>query len=202
MKSLRESLLADMDDVLNSGDEAIKNNIIKQWLIENLKYGSSLCIISKKPNKDGKYEVSASGDIVFKDTISALTNEIFIWTNVSGNFNCSKCYELTTLEGAPEKVGGNFSCNHCTNLTSLEGAPKKVGKDFNCDWCIKLTSLEGAPKEVGGNFKCSDCIKLKTLEGAPKKVEINFYCGHCGKKFTKQEINKLCKVHGEIYTFF
>ena len=42
---------------------------------------------------------------------------------VSGDFECSHCYSLASLEGAPQEVGGYFDCNDCTSLTSLEGAP-------------------------------------------------------------------------------
>ena len=50
-------------------------------------------------------------------------------------------------------VTGNFDCAH-NQLTSLQGAPEKVGESF---WCThnQLTSLEGSPEEVGGEFYCS-----------------------------------------------
>ena len=32
---------------------------------------------------------------------------------VVGYFVCSKCENLTSLEGAPEKVGGWFDCRNC-----------------------------------------------------------------------------------------
>ena len=56
-----------------------------------------------------------------------------------------------------EKIGGNFNCSYCNSLTSLEGSPKEVGGYFNCSRCPSLTSLEGAPKEVGGEFACYNC---------------------------------------------
>lgn len=154
MKTLKESLLTDMNDVLNSGDKFIKDNI-KQWLKKNLDKSASKCKISKEPNKDGKYEVSASGDIVFKKTATSLTNGMFIWT----------------------EIDGSFYCFYNKNIITFEGSPRVVEVDFYCYNCPKLTSLEGAPKEVGADF----------------------YCYNCGKKFTKDEVNKLCKVHGEIY---
>ena len=78
------------------------------------------------------------------------------------NFNCDN-NQLTTLEGAPQKVGGYFNCRH-NHLTSLEGAPQKVGWNFNCD-NNQLVSLEGAPQEVGGDFRCHDNpVSEKTLK--------------------------------------
>ena len=222
MKSLKESLLSDMDDVLKSGNKTIKDNI-KQWLKENLLNGASdckNCKISRKANKDGKYEVSVTGDIRFKRTATSLTNGMFIWTEidgsfccdfnrnikslegspraVEGNFSCYYCKNLKSLKGAPEKVGGSFNCQYCYGLKSLEGAPEKVGGSFNCDWCIKLTSLKGAPEKLKGNFSCNWCENLKSLEGVTKSVGRNFYCGNCGKKFKGDDVKKICDVKHKI----
>ena len=115
---------------------------------------------------------------------------------VGGNFDCG-FNNLTSLEGCPEKIGGNVKC-YTNKLTSLKGAPKEVIGDFDCS-DNKLTSLKGAPKEVGGNFDCSD-NKLTSLEGCPEKVGSMFYFeNNKGKRFTKSEIEKVCKVGNEIY---
>ena len=50
------------------------------------------------------------------------------------------------------RVDGDFDCSECTSLTSLDGAPQKVGGDFRCSDCPSLKSLEGAPQEVGGKI--------------------------------------------------
>ena len=81
--------------------------------------------------------------------------------------------QLTSLQGAPKEVGGNFYCNN-NQLTSLEGAPEKVEGDFRCHK-NQLISLQGAPKEVGEDFDCS-YNQLTSLEGAPKKVGGDFFC--------------------------
>ena len=87
--------------------------------------------------------------------------------SVGGNFYCHN-NQLTSLEGAPEKVGGNFYC--CWNqLTSLGGAPREVGGDFDCH-NNQLTSLKGAPREVRGNFDCSE-NQLTSLERAYRDWE-------------------------------
>ena len=95
---------------------------------------------------------------------------------VKGNFNCSWCENLTSLEGAPKEVGGDFSCWTCKNLTSLKGAPEEVGRYFNCSWCENLTSLEGAPKEVGGDFSCWACKNLTSAKGLPAKIGGKIEC--------------------------
>ncbi|MBE6450948.1 MAG: hypothetical protein E7016_03170, partial [Alphaproteobacteria bacterium] len=92
---------------------------------------------------------------------------------VKGYFNCSQ-NQLTSLEGAPQRVGGDFYCNY-NRLTSLEGAPKEVGGDFGCRE-NKLTSLKGAPQTVGGDFYCSD-NQLTSLVGLPlMKESMKIYC--------------------------
>ena len=203
MKSLRESILADMDDVLKSGDEVIKDSIL-QWLKENLTKRSDYSDykISEKPNKDGKYKVSFKEYVEFNRNATSLTNGMFVWaatlysnfscsgcpklTSLEGGpkkvkygFSCSYCNSLTSLKGAPETVGGSFRCNDCDNLKSLEGAPKIVGIDFVCYNCDSLTSLVVAPKEVGRDFDCSHCSKLISLKGAPETVDKNFHCYYC-----------------------
>ena len=52
------------------------------------------------------------------------------------------------------EVGGSFYCSY-NQLTSLQGAPQRVGGDFDC-YDNQLTSLQGAPKEVGGSFNCGE----------------------------------------------
>ena len=171
MKTLYESLLD--DDLITKTDKMIKDEI-KLFLKETY---NGVMKISKKPNSDGKYEVSSTGNVSVKNRdIISLTNGTFIWSVVGGDFYCNNCNSLTSLEGAPEKVGKYFYCDNCNSLTSLEGAPKKVGGTFCCDMCISLISLEGAPKEVGGRF----------------------YCNNCAGKFTTEDVKKVSNVKGEI----
>ena len=217
MKSLYESIL-DVEDNIDNMDESIKDQI-KQFLNNNFKNASRFKI-SEKPNKDGKFEVSVNGNVEVKNkNIISLTNGIFIWTNIKGNFICEYCTSLTSLEGAPKEVGGDFDCEYCTSLISLKGAPKKVGGDFSCfschsltslegapevvggfdcAYCKLLTSLEGAPKKVSGGFYCNNCNSLISLKGAPKKVSGNFACGSCGIEFTIDDVKKVSNVEKMI----
>ena len=218
MKTLRESLLD--DDLIGKTDKMIKDEI-KSFLKENYT-GVSLCKISRKPNSDGKYEVSSPKHIEVKNNnITSLTNGMFIWTTVDkyfvirdckflesldgaprevgGSFNCSDCNSLISLKGAPEKVGGHFDCSYCTSLKSLNGAPKEIGGDFSCNNCDSLKSLEGSPEKVGRDFNCSDCNSLISLKGAPKEVGKYFYCFRCKVKFTEDDIKKVSNVKGKIY---
>ena len=153
MKSLMESLLD--DNLVNKTDEIIKDNI-KQFL-KNTYIGHAHCEISEYPNKDNKYEVSSTKNIEVKNTnITSLTDGSFIWIEVKGDFNCSLC----------------------SSLKSLEGAPKEVGRDFECSGCLSLKSLEGAPKEVGGDFSCYGCASKFTIKNVKKisNVKNNILC--------------------------
>ncbi len=173
MKSLGtclESLLDD-DDVFY--DPANDKKVIEEWIMKHYTITGRLII-------SNDFEVSCTGRVSVKDkSITSLTNGMFGWGEISSSFICSRCENLTSLEGAPEEVGRGFDCAYCSNLKSLEGAPKSVGGNFWCDHCYSLKTLEGAPEEVGNSFFCSECISLISLKGAPKIVGGGFYCNHC-----------------------
>ena len=84
--------------------------------------------------------------------------------DVEGDFDCSGSGIKSLMGIRFGSVGGNFYC-HNNQLTSLEGAPEKVGGNFYCSY-NQLTSLEGAPREVGRGFYCHR-NQLTSLEGAP-----------------------------------
>ena len=177
MKTLYESLLDDfekLEDSINPIDE------IKKFLKDNY-LNFNILKISKKPNKDGLYEVDCRKCRLVKvknNEITSLTNGMFEFVNVE-----------------------NFYCSYCDNLTSIEGAPKEVKGYFNCSFCNKLTSLDGSPEWVWGNFHCSRCPKLKSLKGGPKSIQGSLYCYECGKQFTEHDIhNAKIYVEGEINT--
>ena len=173
---IKESLLDDEEELGDLG-ENIKD-IIKQFLKDNYD-GNFQYEISGEPDEDGKYIVDCKGSVrVLNKKIVDLTNEHFVFGEVTGDFYCSYCSSLTSFDGAPKEVGGDFYCSYCSSLTSLKGAPKKVDGEFNCRYCSSLTSLNGAPKIVDGSFHCS----------------------RCKKQFTKEDVLKVSKVKGSIYT--
>jgi hypothetical protein len=115
--------------------------------------------------------------------------------DVDGNVNYTDQH-LTKLPYKFGKVTGHFDCGW-NKLISLEGCPKEVGKE--CGFAHnKLTSLIGAPIKVGGWFGCSN-NQLTSLTGAPQTVGRDFYCYNNKKKFSEDDVNKVCKVKGEIY---
>jgi hypothetical protein len=174
MKTLYESLLDDFDAIETNSDPISE---IKKFIEDNYEYNNELKI-SKKPNKNGYYEVSTNGDVFADYEIQSLTNGMFIWKQVKGVFSCEECNDLSSLEGAPLKVEV-FKCAYCYGLTSLKGAPKITSFGFDCHACDNIKTLEGAPEEVGGGFDCSSCEKLTSLKGAPKKVDGFFNCEWC-----------------------
>ena len=74
------------------------------------------------------------------------------------------------------RVYGYFSLARCKDLVSLKNCPNYVDTSFDVDYCSKLDSLEGCPKEVSGIF----------------------FCRECKRKFTKEEVQSLCKVKRAI----
>ena len=178
MKSLKDFIIEsffDIDDNINEFDktlavEEIKNFIGKNYLLKSY-------AISKKPNNKGKYIVDCQHHVkVLNRDMDKLTNDLFIWG----------------------KVGGDFECSWCTNLVSLEGAPQEVGRDFDCSDCSSLKTLEGSPKKVKGYFFCSYCRSLKSLQGIPQEIGEDFECFDSGKRFTRTEVEKLSKIKGKI----
>jgi hypothetical protein len=97
------------------------------------------------------------------------------------------------------KVTKHFYINFCKNLKSLKGCPQEVGGYFFCNFCPKLESLEDSPMKVGGGISCTDCKSLKSLKGCPQEVGGDFHCRFCGQKFTKDDVEKYCKVKGKIH---
>ena len=172
MKTLKESILDDMDDVMTAGDEDIRK-AVEKFLWDNY-YGSY--IIPKKPNKDGIYEISIKNRIAVKNKdITELTNGLFIFKDCKHEFDCSNCHNLTSLKGSP-RTTGQFSCSYCPKLTSLKYGPEEVYNTYYCNNC-GLTSLEGSPK-INYGFNCSG-NPLKNLKGASKKINAKFICSYC-----------------------
>ncbi len=134
-----------------------------EWLDECTKGTWQLNPQTGLVDVDGDFSCSGQGLSDFKGVR---------FGEVGGYFSCSN-NQLTSLEGAPQKVGGYFSCSN-NQLISLEGAPREVRGNFVCD-NNQLTTLEGAPQKVGGWFECSR-NQLTTLEGAPQVVRGYFNC--------------------------
>lgn len=187
MKPLQKYLLESIDSNSETIIKFLKDNYSGNFNISN------------QPNKDGKFEVSSEGDVKLTNSkLKYLTNDLFEFTVIKGNFECDYCKSLKSLKCAPKIVGKDFNCSYCPSLESINGAPEKVGKSFSCNDCRLLKSLEGGPKEVGKNFNCYKCINLSSLKDAPKNVGGDFRCRDCGIKFTEEDVKKYSNVKGTI----
>ena len=166
MKSLNEYIkesILDVDDLV-----ADDNLFIEKWLKENCEIKGTYTIKDGVVNVKGSVKINS--DV---ETIGVQFGEVTV------DFFCYCCPNLTSLKGTPKEVGRDFNCSRCNSLTTLQGAPERVDGSFDCNRCINLKSLKGAPKEVRKSFDCSDCVSLTTLEGAPKEVWIWFDCSGC-----------------------
>lgn len=100
MKNLIQLINESMTNVdKNIGDFDI--DTVESFLQSN--YSKSKFNISKKPNKDGKYEVSSKDYIkATNKELTSLTNGMFVWKNVRG-LDFSNCHKLLSLDGLPEE---------------------------------------------------------------------------------------------------
>lgn len=113
-------------------------------------------------------QVCVPGNLTFKD--KSFTHFEVTFAPVQGDFDCSDCLNLTSLEGAPDRVEGNCYFDNCIRLTSFKGGPSWVGKSFISTMCTRLETLEGAPQYIGESFNCYFCSRLTSLSGAPEKI--------------------------------
>ena len=120
MKSLKESIFSDVEDIVNS-DSAL----IEQFINDNYEIDGTYIIEGSYTIKDGVVDVKGSVGVKNVD-IKSLTNGTFRFGTVVGDFYCVHCHNLKSLEGGPEKVGKNFNCVGCDGFKSLEGVPKEV----------------------------------------------------------------------------
>ena len=105
MKSLKEALLnkpKNIDVAWMAIEEYINNN----YNIEGK--------LSFK-NVNGTYIVNCDGDVIVKNKDIGKLTDGFVWGEVKGDFYCSYCKNLISLEGAPEKIHGLFNCSCCIN---------------------------------------------------------------------------------------
>ena len=168
MKSLHESILADMESTLKQGDIDVQKQLVLEFLDKNYTCKFGEYIISNKPNKQGKFVVSCECKITLKpgSKLTQLTNDLFIFKKVE-TFICTNASQLITLEHGPEECI-LFNCSCCNKLKSLKFSPKKL-MSLNCSLCYNLISLDGCSKQVR-NINCNSCKSLTSLAGIPRQL--------------------------------
>lgn len=153
MKTIYESIF----DVDNNVDD-VDVTVIEKFLSEN--YGPGFTI-SDRPNKDGKYEVTCQSGVVLQNrNIKSLTNNMFVFTEINGDFEIKNADQIEDLTGSPNIVRGCLAINQCKKLKSLKGISECVGKVY-IDSCPRLKSIDYMPKTIYGmvdyhNSECSE----------------------------------------------
>ena len=103
MKSLKESIFSDVEDIA-SNDTVL----IEQFLKDNYNIRGTYNIDDNVVDVDGHATVK-------NKYIKSLTNGVFRFRNVTGKFSCAHCKKLASLEGAPEMVDWDFDCSYVSD---------------------------------------------------------------------------------------
>ena len=99
---INENLLAESEDLKSAVDEFIRKNYT--W--------TKGFTISNKPNKDGKYEVYCAGNLTVENSnITELTNDLFIWNNVSCSGHTIILYWTNRYSGHSYNIVWFFNTN-------------------------------------------------------------------------------------------
>lgn len=207
---LIEGILDDIDDTLAKSDYEIDKMAIDDFIRKNYKQTSSKYRISKRKNKDGKYELSSTGAIYINSLATELVNDLFVWKKVKSffacnndhiknligaprevtNLICSYSFNLESLEGCPEKIDGLVNLRF-TAIGSLVGLPENVG-ELQCDHCDNLIDLKGCPQIIDGGCLFYECKNLKSLEGGPIYVKGKFCVDDCENLISLKGSPKEC----------
>lgn len=148
--NINEGILTDIDKTIEVTDDLLE---IYDFINDNYDEIPKDKLIISKHKINGKYHVSADALVTVKNiNIQSLVNDLFVWDNVR-SFVCNKCKNLKSLEGAPKKCI-HFNCTFCYSLTNLIGAPEEIDTEFNCDYCKNLSSLEGIKWKSIYHFSC------------------------------------------------
>lgn len=152
--SLKESLLADIDDTIKSGaddlDEVAKEHIYKllaneEWFEVGF-FSRSYDSIKKKVTlrkKGKKWFVDVAGSITCYCPEGYITDGSFEFDNVSGDFKIFSKQQKGTcncksLKYGPKSVGTNLRIIDCPELKNLKYCPEKVRDSIT----ISYTGIE------------------------------------------------------------
>lgn len=140
---------------------------------------------------NGRFSIRACSSLeTLKGAPKFDMNNLIVNIPSKGEFVCSGCNSLTSLEYAPDEVMA-FDCCGCVNLTSLKGGPSIVFGEYNCWGCVNLTSLDGLPKEVHTLY-LDNCSQLTSLEGIGI-IKSKLSVRNCGKRFSQHDIDYALK---------
>lgn len=167
---INESVLSDIEDTLSVSNDDLATELITNWINDNWRVDGKLTI---------KFEgntrvVDCSGNVRYPKT-GKITNDMFVWGNVMGDFvfnaldtDTNKVKTFIGL-GLPRFVGGTLNLHSFTNVTNLEGLPDNVGS-LHISGFKKLASLKGCPINVDNRFTITLCASLKGLDYLPEHI--------------------------------
>lgn len=124
--------------------------------------------------EDGMYNVSINGHVTLNSKSTSLTNGLFRFVFVNGDFCCDWASNLKTLEGLPLYINGRLSCNFCNNLEIDENIHSYVIGKFLC-WDIKKNNAKNIETRDGLSLLMpqeSFYKNLKELKGIEIKRNI------------------------------
>lgn len=187
---LIESLLDDEEELVNDD-----NILIDQFLKDNYEIDGAYTIKNGIVDVNGNVRLS----IKVQRNITDLTNELFKFGIVTGNFVIMGCKKLKSLKGCPYKVN-SFHCYNCSELENFIGAPSKIDDFMGASGCTNVISLIGLPKTVkkidlsgckklknleyisdSDIYVLNECIKLESLKGLPSNHKFSLYISNCKK---------------------
>ena len=189
MKTLKEYIVEGLLDRVKN-KEVNHEDLIRDYLKNNYACKQNNYNIEVI---DGKYIVNVDGNIMLKNRkVKHLTNGLFEFGEVKGDFMVSSCDIIDFIGGPKEVYNGDLSIQFCDDLESLEGCPKIVYNSFEIHNCPNLKSFEGAPEEIKWGFYCRGCYNITKLKGFPKKVGSN--CVFTTPHFDINDIKRICKA--------
>ena len=205
MKNLKdylyEGVLDDMEDTLNISDDDLAADVITKWINDNWIVDGELNI-----KFEGKTRVvDCSGNVKFSRT-GKITNGLFVWGNVSGDFIYNvintPAQKSKTLEGLgfPRKVGGQFNLHEFKLVTNLKGCPEECGS-FHIYGFTKLKSLEGCPTIVNNELHITSCNSIKELDYLPKRIGGSIFINHNHNLLSIEGLSDVINdtVNGSLY---
>lgn len=206
MKSLKESLLTDIDDTLKSGandlDEVAKDHIYnllanEEWFEVGF-FSRSYDSIKKKVilrKKGKKWLVDVEGSITCYCPEGYITDGSFEFNSVSGDFNImrksqSGICNCKSLKYGPKSVGNNLRIVDCPELKNLKYCPEKVRDSIT----ISYTGIETL-KYFPEYSMFVEIINNKNLKNIDSTDNVNIKDGvrliNNGFKSTIKDIKKL-----------
>lgn len=193
MKTLKESLLSDEDEVV---DNVSLKPIIEKWLKDNK-------IHLYKINKDNTIDLK-QGIIIREDLPQYIQ-----FNKVEGVYRITG--PVTTLRGCPREVIGDFWMRDCPKLKNIDYFPEKIEDCLiieKCDELISLKGVENTHVESDINLsklyiltlryfpKCnSDCnISIEELNVIDSLIGIPDEIGKLGLYYCKK-LNNINDIH-------